>query len=61
MSSSAHSNISQDNTKIFKIKWQEIQQLLIQLEEVVKLCQAEHVVQKARRKAEKKAWEEAER
>jgi len=55
MSSSAHSNISQDNTKIFKIKWQEIQQLLIQLKEAAKLCQAEHVVQKARRKAEKKA------
>ena len=40
---------------------EEQQQLLVQLEEAVKLCQAERVTQKARREAEEKAWEEAER
>ena len=38
-----------------------MQQLLAQLEEVAKLCQAERVAQKARREAEAKAKEEAER
>jgi len=49
-------------------QWQEIQQrhkeqqqLLIQLEEVMKLCWAEHVAQRARREVEEKAREEAER
>jgi len=37
------------------------QQLLVQMEEVAKLCWAEHVVQKARREAEEKAREEAEK
>ena len=37
------------------------QQLLVQLEEVAKLCQAEHVTQKARKKAKAKVREEAER
>ena len=37
------------------------QQLLVQLEEVAKLCRTEHVAQKARREAEEKAWEEAKR
>jgi len=39
----------------------EEQQLLTQLEEVVKLCWAECVAQKARREVEEKAQEEAER
>jgi len=39
----------------------EQQQLLAQLEEVAKLCWAERVAQKARRKAKAKAKEEAER
>ena len=49
-------------------QWQEIQQrheeqqqLLIQLEEVAKLCQAKHMAQRARREAEEKAREEAKR
>ena len=49
-------------------QWQEMQwrhkkeqQLLTQLEEVVKLCWAECVAQKARRKVEEKAQEEAKR
>jgi len=40
---------------------EEQQQLLAQLEEVVKLCQAECAAQKARREAKAKAKEEAER
>ena len=40
---------------------EEEQQLLAQLEEVAKLCQAEHAAQKARRKVEAKAKKEAER
>jgi len=55
------SDISQNDTKILKKQWQEIQQrheeeqwLLVQLEEVVKLCWAEHVAQKARREVEEK-------
>jgi len=68
MSSPAPSNISQNNTKILEKQRQEIQrryeeeqQLLVQLEEAVKLRQAEHMAQKARREAEAKAKEEAER
>jgi len=68
MSSPAHSNISQNDTKILEKQQQEIQQrhkekqcLLVQIEEVAKLCQAEHVDQKARREAEEKARKEAER
>jgi len=38
-----------------------MQQLLAQLEEVAKLCRAECMAQKARREAEAKAKEEAER
>ena len=37
------------------------QQLLTQLEKVAKLCQTKCIAQKARRKAEEKAHEEAER
>ena len=68
MSSPTHSNISQDDTEILEKQWQEMQwrhqeeqQLLVQLKEVVKLCRAEHVAQKARREAEEKAKEKAER
>jgi len=56
------SDISQNDTKILKKQWQEIQQrheeeqwLLVQLEEVVKLCWAEHMAQKARREVEEKS------
>ena len=68
MSSPTHSDISQDDTEILEKQWQEMQwrhqeeqQLLVQLKEVVKLCRAEHVAQKARREAEEKAKEKAER
>ena len=46
-----------------EMQWRhkEEQQLLTQLEEVVKLCWAECVAQKARREVEEKAQEEAER
>ena len=68
MSSPAPFDISQNDTEILEKQWQEIQWrhgeeqwLLAQLKEVAKLCWAEHVAQKARREAEKKAYEEAER
>jgi len=68
MSSPALSNISQNDAEILKKQWQEMQrrheeeqQLLVQLEEAVKLHQAEHTAQKARREVEEKVWEEAER
>ena len=68
MSSSAPSDISQNDAEILEIQWQEMQQrheekqrLLAQLEEVARLCQAERMTQKARREAEEKAQEEAER
>jgi len=61
MSSPAYSDISQNNAKILEKQWQEMQQLLLQLEEVARLCQAEHVAQKARREAEEKTQEKAER
>jgi len=68
MSSPTPSNISQNNAEILEKQQQEMQQrhkeeqqLLAQLEEAVKLHQAEHMAQKARREAEEKAWEEAER
>ena len=62
------SNISQNYAEILEKQWQEMQwrheeeqQLLVQLEEVAKLHQAERAAQKARREAEAKAKEEAER
>ena len=62
MSSPAFSDILQNDAEILKKQWQEIQwrheeeqQLLVQLEEVAKLYQAEHVAQKARREVEEKA------
>ena len=68
ISSPANSDISQNNTKILEKQWQEMQQrhkeeqkLLLQLKEVTRLRQAEHMAQKARREVEEKAWEEAER
>jgi len=54
MSSPTPSDISQDDTEILERQWQEMQwrhkeeqQLLAQLEEAAKLCQAEHAAQKA--------------
>jgi len=48
MSSSASSDISQNDAKVLEIQWQEMQQryeedqwLLVQLEEVAKSCWAE--------------------
>ena len=68
MSSSAPSDISQNDAEILEKQWQEMQwrhkeeqQLLAQLEEVAKLRRAERVAQKTRREAEAKAKEEAER
>jgi len=62
MSSPAHSDISQYNAEIFEKQRQEMQWrykeeqwLLIQLEELVKLCWAKHMAQKARREVEEKA------
>ena len=58
MSSPTPSDISQNNAKILEKQRQEMQrryeeqqQLLVQLEEAVKLCQAERTAQKARREA----------
>ena len=63
ISSLTHSDISQNNAEILEKQWrhEEQQQILLQLEEVARLCQAECMAQKARRKAEEKVWEEAER
>jgi len=68
MSSPTPSDISQNDAKILEKQQQEMQRrhekeqrLLVQLEEVAKLCQAEHAAQKARREAEEKAQEEAEK
>ena len=61
-------DISQNNAKILEKQWQEMQQrhkeeqqLLAQLEEAAKSCQAEHAAQKAKREAEEKAQKEAKR
>ena len=68
MSSPAPSDISQNDTEILEMQWQEIQwrheeqqQLLLQLEEVTKLHQAECTAQKARREVEEKVREKAKR
>ena len=42
-------------------RYKEEQRSLLRLQEAVKACHAEHVAQKARREAETKAKEEAER
>ena len=61
MSSPAPSDISQNDTEILEKQQQKMQprheeeqQLLVQLEEAVKLHWAEHTAQKARREVEKK-------
>ena len=66
MPSSTYFDILQNDAKILEKQQQEIQQryeeeqwLLVQQEEVAKLHWAEHVAQKARRRVEEKAWEEA--
>ena len=68
MSFPTPSDISQNNAEVLKKQQQEMQQrhkeeqwLLAQLEEVVKLRWAERTAQKAKREAEEKAHEEAER
>jgi len=68
MSSPALSDISQNDAKNLEKQQQEMQwrheeeqQLLAQLEEVVKLHWAERMAQKARREVEAKVKEEAER
>jgi len=68
MSSPTPSDISQNDTEVLEMQRQEMQWrhkeeqwLLVQLEEVVKLRQAEHAAQKARREAEEKARKEAEK
>ena len=65
MSSSILSNISQNNAEILEEQQQEMQQrhkeeqqLLAQLEKAVKVHQAKHVAQKARKEAEAKIREE---
>ena len=65
MSSPTPSDISQNDAEVLEKQWQEMQQrhkeeqqLLIQLEEVVKLHQAECAAEKARRKVEAKAKKE---
>jgi len=54
MSSPIPSDIFQNNAKVLEKQREEMQWLLIQLEEVVKSCQAEHVAQKTRKEAERK-------
>ena len=68
MSSPAHSDILQDDAKILEKQWQEMQWrheeeqwLLVQIEEVAKLCWTECVAQKTRREVDKKSREKAER
>jgi len=68
MSFPAPSDISQNDAEVLEKQWQEMQQrheeeqqLLVQLEEAVKLCRAKHMAQKARREVEEKAREEAEK
>ena len=68
MSSPTLSDISQNNAEVLEKqqqekqwRYKEQQQLLVQLEEVAKLCQTEHMAQKARREAEAKAREKAKR
>jgi len=68
MSSPAPSDISQNDAEVLKKQQQEMQwrheekqQLLAQLEKVVKLCWAERTAQKARKEVEAKAKEEAEK
>ena len=68
ISSPAHSDLSQNNAEMLEEQRQEMQQQheeeqqsLLRLQEAVEAHCAEHVAQKARRKVEAKAKEEAER
>ena len=68
MSFLIYSDISKNDTEILEKQWQEMQQrheeeqqLLLQLEEAVRLHWAECAAQKARREVEEKVQEEAER
>ena len=68
MSSPAHSDLSQNDAEIFEEqhwemqRWhEEEQQSLLQLQKAAEACHAEHTAQKARREAEARAKEEAER
>jgi len=61
MSFPAPSDISQNNAEVLEKQQQEMQQLLAQLEEAVRLHWAEYTAQKARREVEEKARKEAER
>jgi len=68
MSSPAPSDISQNNAEALEKQQQEIQRRhkeeqrsLLRLQEAAEACHAERAAQKARREAEAKAKEEAER
>ena len=68
MSSPAPSDISQNNAEALEKQWREMQQRheekqrsLLQLQEAAEAHCAEHAAQKARREAEAKTKEEAER
>ena len=68
MFSPTHSNISQNNIEMLEEQYYEMQwwhekeqQFLLHLQEAVEACCAEHAAQKARREAEAKAKEEAEK
>ena len=68
MSSSAPSDISQNDAKTLEKQWREMQQRheeeqrsLLRLQEAAEARRAERAAQKARREAEAKAKEEAER
>ena len=68
MSSPAHSDVSQNDAEMLEEqrrqmqrRHEEEQQSLLRLQEAAEACCAERVAQKARREAEAKAKEEAER
>ena len=68
MSSPTYSDLSQNNAEMLEKQCHEIQQQYeeeqqstLQLQEAATACHAEHAAQKARRKVEVKAKEEAER
>jgi len=68
MSSPAHSNLSQNDAEMLEKQRREMQQRheeeqqsLLQLQKVAEACHAECAAQKARREAEARAKEEAER
>ena len=68
MSSPVHSNLSQNDAEMLEeqrheMQWwhEEEQWSLLRLQEAAEACHAEHTAQKARKKAEAKAKEEAKR